>query len=87
MNYKLRIKGNSTEINCSEDETILDCLEKHGFYPNSSCRIGVCSVCKSLLKKGSVEHDEGNCLTEHELNNKVILTCASYLKSDCDIIL
>ena len=86
MNYKLNI-SNKEEIICSEDENVLDCLERNGYAPNSSCRIGVCSACKTFLKEGSVNQEEQGCLSDEELEDGFILTCVSYLESNSTIFL
>lgn len=87
MNYTLNIINHKEQISCSEDENILDCLERNNYAPPCSCRIGVCSACKTSLKEGSVNQEEQGCLTDEELDGNFILTCVSYLKSDASIFL
>lgn len=85
MNHKIKIKEIDKEFECSEDESILSALESNNIEIQSDCRVGVCGTCKVKLITGSVEQEDQDFLSSDEVEDGYILTCSSFLKSNCFI--
>ncbi|MBA0190177.1 pesticin C-terminus-like muramidase [Pectobacterium odoriferum] len=82
--YKVRDMATGKEINCPDDEYILDAFEKEGGDLPYSCRAGSCSSCIALLVSGEVDQDDGNFL-EDEDKGAFLLTCVAFPRKDCVI--
>ncbi len=64
------------------NESILDCLERHGVCPPFSCREGLCRSCEVKVLSGEVEHRD-YVLSEYEqTSGKSLMICVSRAKSD-----
>jgi ferredoxin-nitrite reductase len=67
------------DIACTEQDLILDAVERAGVELPSSCRAGNCGTCKQRLLTGEVRYDgEPHALTESDRANGVILPCIAH---------
>jgi CDP-4-dehydro-6-deoxyglucose reductase len=57
MTKKIVLSPSLKEIPYQEGETVLSCLEKHGYALPNNCRAGACGECKVKVKSG--EYDQG----------------------------
>lgn len=67
----------------ADNDSILTCLEKQGFYISYSCLSGRCSSCRAKVVRGETEPikpEEG--LTRQEKEQGYILTCVNRPKTD-----
>ncbi len=64
------------EINCSEDQFILDIAEGEGVEIASSCRSGNCGTCQVKILEGHVKYD-GTPDALKDLQPGMILTCSA----------
>jgi len=64
------------EINCSEDQFILDIAEGEGVEIASSCRSGNCGTCQVKILEGNVKYD-GTPDALKDLQEGMILTCSA----------
>jgi len=79
-------KGFDLIIKCSNTESILEASEKAGLDLPYSCRSGACSTCVGKTIEGLVNQYEQLFLSPEQMNNNFVLTCVSYPKSDCKIL-
>nr|QCI05043.1 ferredoxin [Callithamnion tetricum] len=74
-------------VSCNCNVDILTATRFLGISAPYSCRMGTCSTCVALLKKGSfVQHDQ-SFLSEDQIKAGYILTCVATPTSDSVIIL
>jgi vanillate O-demethylase ferredoxin subunit len=68
------------------DESILDCLERHGVNAASSCREGLCRSCEVTLLSGEADHRDYVLGDDEQKSNKSLMICVSRAKS-CELVL
>ncbi len=73
---------NTYSLNIPKDQTILEAALDEDIDLPFACSNGTCNVCIAKCKKGSVEMECDDGLTDEEIANKYILTCVSRPKSD-----
>ncbi len=75
------------EVDVASDETLLEAL-LHGDvdYPHG-CSSGLCSLCKSRLVSGRIEHLDAyaSALSDAEKQAGLLLACRSHALADCSI--
>jgi ferredoxin-NADP reductase len=62
------------DLEVQPQETLLAALERHGYRPDFSCRIGACGACKLRVLEGEVE-PAGEVLSNSERAQGYILGC------------
>jgi propane monooxygenase reductase subunit len=72
------------EIDCDEDETVLDAAFRQGYNLVHGCREGQCTACKSFLLEGDVtlEPHSPDALSESEEHQGYTLLCRALPDAD-----
>jgi ferredoxin-nitrite reductase len=67
------------EVQCTEDDFILDVAEQAGLDAASSCRAGNCGTCRQTLVEGEVRYDDTpEAFDDSDRANKTILACSAH---------
>lgn len=80
-NLKVILKNDFVLTECHSNETLLVSMEHAGIKAPSSCRVGICGFCRSILLEGKVKMVGGDLKTA-EKDNDYIHPCVSYPESD-----
>ena len=70
----LRIIETAAVLDVQPNETLLTALERHGYKPDFSCRVGACGTCKLRVVEGQAE-PAGDMLSEAERSAGYVLSC------------
>lgn len=90
--YKVKVRnqdGIEQELQCQENQTLLDAAQIHGVKIKYACKGGGCGLCKIQVNEGSFER--GKCSkavlpdSERELN--YTLACKTFPKSDLSVVI
>ncbi len=81
--YSLKVimKDEVKTIKCKSDESLLISMEKAGIKAPSSCRVGICGFCRSILIQGKVK-TIGATQVKALSENDYIHPCVTYPESD-----
>lgn len=82
--YKVELnhRGETYNIEVSEDETILEAAHAQQIDLPTSCGAGVCTTCAALITEGSVSREEGIGLSPDLQEDGYALLCVAYPRSD-----
>lgn len=73
----ITIAETSTTLDAQPQETLLTALERHGYHPASSCRVGACGACKLRVLSGQV-NPVGEALADAERSEGYVLSCIAH---------
>src|SRR5215471_8742973 len=75
------------EIECREDQTILDACLRAGVWLPHACTHGTCGTCKLQVLDGDIEHNDASdfALMEFERDEGKALVCVATPSSDVTI--
>ena len=77
--------GQTTTIEASEDNSILDAAKEIGLNFPLPCRTGTCNACVGKLLMGDLDQAEQSFLDDAQIAEGYALLCHSYALSDCTI--
>ncbi|NNG18945.1 2Fe-2S iron-sulfur cluster binding domain-containing protein [Naumannella sp. ID2617S] len=82
--HTIRVEPLGREVQCREDQTILDACLRAGVWLPHSCTHGTCATCKVDLLDGDVDHGEAStfALMDFERLEGKTLTCCAKPESD-----
>jgi len=88
MTFKITINPSGLQIDCGENETILDAALRNGINLHYGCRNAVCGVCKGQLLEGKVYYNnfETPGLSEAERRASLALYCRAIPSTDLCIL-
>ncbi len=85
-NYTVEIYDSRSGKTCrgvvSDDEYILDALERQGITLPSACCAGACTTCAVKIRSGTIDQREGVGLSRHLQLQGYGLICVGYARSD-----
>ena len=82
--FTITVEPLGREIECREDQTILDACLRNGVWLPHSCTHGTCATCKSDMLDGDVDHGDASsfALMDFERDEGKLLTCCAKPRSD-----
>jgi len=85
--YKITVEPLGREIDCRDDQTILDACLRNGVWLPHSCTHGTCATCKAEVLDGDVDHGESSsfALMDFERDEGKLLPCCARPRSDVTI--
>ncbi len=81
------IKFSDKQYACDTDETVLDCLSRHGVDIPSSCRSGVCQTCLMRATEGTPPQDSQQGLRPTLQQQGYFLACVCKPTQDLQVAL
>ena len=72
---RVRIAATGATLDARPGETLLETLERGGYHPPFTCRVGVCGDCRLRLLAGRVSERGGEGLTSEERAGGYVLSC------------
>ncbi|MEW6555464.1 MAG: 2Fe-2S iron-sulfur cluster binding domain-containing protein [Actinomycetota bacterium] len=89
MEYNITVRPADVEIKASDEESLLDSIQKAGIEIESDCGgIGVCGLCRIHILEGKTSEialEEEDHLTVEEFEAGERLACQTYPQSDLTI--
>lgn len=85
--YRITVEPVGREIECAEDQTILDACLRNGVWLPHSCTHGTCGTCKAEVLDGEVDHGASSsfALMDFERDEGKLLPCCATPRSDVTI--
>jgi phenol hydroxylase P5 protein len=85
--HRVTVEPVGREVDCREDQTILDACLRNGIWLPHSCTHGTCGTCKAELLDGDVDHGEASAfaLMDFERDEGKLLLCQACPRSDVTI--
>lgn len=82
--YTVHIEALDTDVECREDQNILDACLRNGVWLPHACGHGTCGTCKVDVLEGDVHHNDASefALMEYERNEGKTLVCVATPASD-----
>jgi ferredoxin len=86
LTFQLKVEPMGIEVNCDEEDTLLEVLLAEGVKVKNLCRAGRCGMCKSRVISGEVDHGNAgsDALMDVEREEYTLLCTATPL-SDIEI--
>ena len=85
--FTVTVEPLGREVECREDQTILDALLRNGVWVPHSCTHGTCATCKVEVLDGDIDHGESSsfALMDFERDEGKTLVCCAFPQSDVTI--
>lgn len=85
--YTIRVEPLEREVQCREDQNILDACLRAGVWLPHACTHGTCATCKVDILEGDVNHGDASAfaLMDYERNEGKTLICTARPESDVTI--
>ncbi len=80
--HKISLVFEGKEIECDEEQTILDACEKNGIMLDFNCREGACTTCAGKLRSGEVDQLEAMAINDEQKAKGYVLTCVCKPRSN-----
>ena len=82
--HRITIEPIGREVDCREDQTILDACLRAGVWVPHSCTHGTCGTCKAEVVDGDVDHGEASsfALMDFERDEGKLLLCTATPRGD-----
>ncbi len=82
--YRVTVEPLGREVECAEDQTILDACLRNGVWLPHSCTHGTCATCKVDVLEGDVDHGASSsfALMDFERDEGKVLPCCATPRSD-----
>jgi phenol hydroxylase P5 protein len=82
--HTITVEPVGREVECREDQTILDACLRAGVWVPHSCTHGTCGTCKAEVVDGDVDHGEASsfALMDFERDEGKTLLCTAFPRSD-----
>nr|WP_143752213.1 hybrid-cluster NAD(P)-dependent oxidoreductase [Burkholderia sp. SRS-W-2-2016] len=80
--FKVSFARSHREIECGNDQHVLDAAKKAGVRLPSSCTQGMCGTCKVKLVSGEVAMKHAGGIRQREIDQGMVLLCCSKPLSD-----
>ncbi len=74
--------GDTHRFTCAPDQTLLQAAQAADVALPYSCEVGMCASCMCEITAGSVDLLNNDVLTEHDIDNQLIITCQAVPTSD-----
>ncbi|NOZ52860.1 MAG: 2Fe-2S iron-sulfur cluster binding domain-containing protein [Gammaproteobacteria bacterium] len=81
------IKYEGRNYSLDQNETVLDCLLRHGIAPPYSCKSGLCHTCLMRATQGTPTSDSQKGLKQSQISQNYFLGCACVPNEFMDITL
>ena len=87
MNYKITVitPDDTHELECADDQYILDAIDDAGIDIAYSCRAGACSSCAGKIISGTIDQEEQSFLDDDQIDSGFALLCVTYPTSDVTV--
>ncbi len=82
-----KITFQGQDCSCNENETVLDCLSRHGLSVPSSCRSGICQTCLMRSVEGAPTTDSQKGLSTDLQRRNFFLACSCVPQVDMNVAL
>ena len=85
--HTITVEPLGREVECREDQTILDACLRSGVWLPHSCTHGTCATCKADVLDGEVDHGAAStfALMDYERDEGKLLPCTACPRSDVTI--
>ena len=81
--HTITVEPLGREVECREDQTILDACLRSGVWLPHSCTHGTCATCKAEVLDGDVDHGAAStfALMDYERDEGKLLPCTACPRS------
>ena len=79
--FDVQIADSDLQIHVSEDESLLEALERSGVEVPNLCRGGVCGQCRTTVVEGEPEHRDTFLSDTEKSDNDCLMPCVSRAQS------